>query len=369
MGNPWYLIHNLSLADSPALIFYKDRIRENIRRMITMAGGVRRLMPHVKTHKTKEIVEMYIHEGILKFKCATIAEAEMLGKAGAKEVLIAYQPVGPKINRIRKLMEKFSKTAFSVIVDNPESLKQYDKTMSALSVKPEVFIDLNVGMDRTGVKPGKQAEMLFEEGLHCKNIKMVGLHAYDGHIHDSNLAKRETHCHDAFKTVYELKSLLEEKFRIKLRLIAGGTPTFPIHATNPETICSPGTPVLWDYGYMEAFPDLDFLPAALLITRVISKPAGNMVCLDLGYKAVASENPLPRVKFLNVRESLPVSHSEEHLVVQVPERNKIQIGDIFYAIPKHICPTVALYDSAYIVADNQITDSWAVIARNRFISI
>ncbi len=369
MEDMWFEVDNLKKIHSPALLIYPERVKENISRMISVAGDANRLMPHVKTHKIKEIAEMQIQAGIHKFKCATIAEAEMLGLAGAAEVLIAYQPVGPNCSRVKELCLKYPETLFSVIVDNIESLSTFSEIIGNPEKKPGIYIDLNIGMNRTGILPNKDAEVLFEFGLSHGNVRMMGFHAYDGQIHDSDLTVREEKCRDAFGEVYSLKKKLETKYNLNLILVAGGTPTFPIHAKTPETICSPGTSIFWDYGYQEAFPDLDFLPAALLLTRVISKPAENHICLDMGYKSVASENPLPRVKFLNHPDAIPVSQSEEHLVVKVENSNDYQIGDAFYAIPKHICPTVALYGQAEIITNKKSVGQWKIIARNRKISI
>ncbi len=369
MGNQWFEVEDLSKIHSPALLIYPERIRENIRRMIAVTGDVNWLMPHVKTHKIKEVAEMQIQQGIQKFKCATIAEAEMLGLAGAGEVLIAYQPVGPNCYRIKELCLKYPKTHFSVIVDDKESLSCFSEAINSLNIKPGIYIDLNVGMNRTGILPDRDAENLFDYGLSLRNIKMLGFHAYDGQIHDSDLGEREEKCQKAFQKVHALRKKLEKKYNLNLNLVAGGTPTFRIHAKNRESICSPGTSIFWDYGYQEAFPDLNFLPAALLFTRIISKPAENLLCLDLGYKSVSSENPLPRVKFLNHPGAIPVSQSEEHLVAEVANSAEYKIGDAFYAIPKHICPTVALYDNAEVIRDKKIAGQWKIIARSRNISI
>src|SRR5207302_169959 len=86
---------------------------------------------------------------------------------------------------------------------------------------------------------------------------------------------------------------------------AGGTPTFPIHARRADLECSPGTCVFWDASSASKLPDLSFLPAALVLTRVISKPAPDRLCLDLGHKALASEMPHPRVQFLNLPDKTP----------------------------------------------------------------
>src|SRR3954447_14706206 len=101
-----YRIADTSAIFTPALLFYKDIIRHNIRRMIERAGGAARLRPHCKTHKTREIVRMQLEAGVVKHKCATIAEAEMLGALGVPDVLLAYPLVGPNCARLAALAQK-----------------------------------------------------------------------------------------------------------------------------------------------------------------------------------------------------------------------------------------------------------------------
>jgi hypothetical protein len=110
MNDRWYEIANVDDVDSPALLVYPDRAEENIRRMITIVGDVRRLRPHMKTHKLPEIIRMQLAHGITKFKCATIAEAEMPADCGAADVLLAHQLIGPKVQRFIQLLKKFPQT-------------------------------------------------------------------------------------------------------------------------------------------------------------------------------------------------------------------------------------------------------------------
>ena len=119
---------------------------------------------------------------------------------------------------------------------------------------------------------------------------------------------------------------------------------------------------------LEQLPEQPFEWAAILVSRVISIPSPDMICVDLGYKSVASENPLPRVYFLNAPEAIPIAHSEEHLVLKVPDAGQYKPGDILYGVPWHICPTVALYDKMFVVENNQVSGSYKVIARNREIN-
>jgi len=127
--------------------------------------------------------------------------------------------------------------------------------------------------------------------------------------------------------------------------------------------------LLWDYGYGSSLPDMEFLNAAVLMTRVVSKPADGLICLDLGHKSIASEMPHPRIKFFDMDEYTVVNHSEEHLVIRVIETDKFKTGDILYGIPWHICPTVDRHDFVTVVENNHATGRWSVEARKRFISI
>ncbi len=79
----WYKIKNITEIDSPALVIYSQRVKDNIQILLSMIDDVSRLRPHVKTHKTKEASLLMMDAGIHKFKCATISEAEMLAMAGA----------------------------------------------------------------------------------------------------------------------------------------------------------------------------------------------------------------------------------------------------------------------------------------------
>ncbi len=116
-------------------------------------------------------------------------------------------------------------------------------------------------------------------------------------------------------------------------------------------------------------PDLKFYLAAVLLVRVISIIDETTLCLDLGHKAIASENPLPRVKFLNVDDVKEIAYSEEHLVVGVHDTRKHAIGDVWYAIPYHICPTVSMYNVVHVIENNTYTQQWKVIARDRAITV
>jgi D-serine deaminase-like pyridoxal phosphate-dependent protein len=365
----WYDIANADEIPSPALVVYPDRIEENIRRMIRTAGNPARLRPHVKTHKTAEIVAMQMKQGIAKFKCATIAEAEMTAACGARDVLLAMQPVGPAVGRFFALKARFPGSAVSAIVDSEPVIEAIATMAASVGTNACLWIDVNAGMNRTGVAPGAEAVRLYRMIHERPGLEVGGLHVYDGNIHEPDLAARTRECEEQFAPV---RAMIEDMRRAGLPIpavVAGGTPTFPMHAKRGGVELSPGTTVLWDHGYRTSFPDLDYLLAALLLTRVVSKPAKNLVCLDLGTKAVATEMPQPRLSLLGVGPHRIVGHNEEHLVIETADAGAFRPGDVLYAAPVHICPTVARYEAASVIEQGRCTGEWRVVARNRTITI
>ena len=365
----WFRVNEPSHISSPSLLVYPERVAANIDRLIEIAGKTQRLRPHVKTHKMPAIVQMHLDKGITRFKCATLAEAEMLAMTGAEEVLLAYQPVGPNIQRIAALAKAYPATKFSAVVDTESIIRALSAACVADHVQLELLLDLDVGMGRTGIPPGPAAEALYHLISVIPHIEAGGLHVYDGQVRESDFQQRKVLSDSGFESVRVLKNKLT-KVRLPVpRIVAGGSPTFSVHALRPDVELSPGTYVFWDAGYQTAFPDLPFEPAALVFTRVISKPSRNRICLDLGHKAIASENPLShRVKILGHEDFEFVGHSEEHLVVKTSDSN-LDVGDQLFGLPWHICPTVALYDEAIVIREGNVDGSWKIPARARKIHV
>jgi D-serine deaminase-like pyridoxal phosphate-dependent protein len=365
---PWYQVENLNEIPSPSLLIFPDRIEANIKKMIEIAGNADQLRPHVKTHKMPEIVKLQMNHGINKFKCATLSETEMVARCGAPDILLAIQPVGPNIERFFRLKKEFKNIKISCIADNEEVIIQISDMARKTGLETHVWLDINNGMNRTGVTPGEKASRLYERIMDSPMLVAEGLHVYDGHIHEPDLTLRKKICEDSFLSVINLIEELKTEGISPVKVIAGGTPTFPIHTLRKNVETSPGTTLLWDWGYSSSFSDMDFLHAAVLLTRIISKPGIDLLCLDLGHKAVASEMPQPRIKLLGIDKYTIVNHNEEHMVIRTPLADKYKPGDALYALPWHICPTVDRHDTVYVINDQKVTGQWNVVARTRMIT-
>jgi D-serine deaminase-like pyridoxal phosphate-dependent protein len=364
-----YNIHDTGHLDTPALIVYPSMVKRNIQHLIKMFNNVEQIRPHVKTHKCPQVVQLLLDSDIKKFKCATIAEAEMLAEAGAADVLLAYQPVGPKIERLLKLMMKYPACLFSCLIDNQHIAEQIAEAARANQVQVRCLIDLNVGMNRTGIEPGEDAKTLFSYCNKLPGITIIGLHAYDGHLTDPDVHIRLDQAKSGFAAVQHLADELIAAGFSPLQVVAGSTPTISFYAGQSNVECSPGTFIYWDQHYQNAYPDLSFVQAALVLTRVVSKPTPATACLDLGYKAISSEGELKeRVNLFELTGTEFMSQSEEHLIIS-SETEHLQVGEAVYGVPYHIGRTCNLYETVSVVEGKEITGQWQNTARQRQLRI
>ncbi|PRY46955.1 D-serine deaminase-like pyridoxal phosphate-dependent protein [Spirosoma oryzae] len=365
----WYTITDVDALDTPALVIYPDRVRQNIDRLLAYVDDVSRLRPHVKTHKSPDASRLLLDAGIRKFKCATIAEAEMLAEAGAPDVLLAYQPVGAKQQRLIALIRAYPDTRFACLIDNLGTAEQLAERATDAGLSIPVYLDLNVGMNRTGILADDRAATLYQQLATLSGIQPVGLHAYDGHLRDTDLSVRAARCDAAFAPVAQLREQLRA-LGFDPIIVAGGSPTFPIHAQRPDVECSPGTFIYWDKGYGTTLPEQPFEPAALVVGRVISLPTPTTLCIDIGHKSVAAEGELAqRLTFLNAPDLRATGQSEEHLTVDAGDDHSYRIGDVLYGLPHHICPTVALFDRARTIEQGHLSGTWKTTARDRVLTV
>jgi D-serine deaminase-like pyridoxal phosphate-dependent protein len=352
--------------ESPALIYYEDIIEENIKEAIAMAGSAERMWPHVKTYKTAAVVRMLMEQGVGRFKCATIAEAEMCAQCGAKDILVSYPLVGPAIRRFIRLQQYYTSSKFWAIGDNHEQISLLGLCAMKADFSVPFLIDVNSGMNRTGVA-FEELEDFCTRAASFPGLTLKGFHCYDGHMGISNSGEREKAVLEETIKLAEIRAALEAKGLELPVLVLGGTPTFPFHVRNKDAFLSPGTFFIQDHGYEDKYKDLCFTPGAAILTRVISRPREDLFTLDLGYKAISPDHE-DRGIIVDLSEAKPVGHSEEHWVFRM-EGSCPDVGTILYVIPTHICPTSALYPGVSVVRGRKLVNYWEINARNRKIMI
>jgi len=371
-----YTIADTSRIITPAFVVFKEIVARNLQTMIDISGGVDRLRPHCKTHKMPAVTEMELQLGITKHKCATIAEAEMLAEAGVSDILLAYNIVGANIARVAEFVKQYPDVRFLVTADHPSPVESLSRCMSQAGLSVGVMLDVDCGMHRTGIQPGTEAVELYRTIAASPGLQAAGLHAYDGHHHEHDAAERRANIDRDWQQVIQLRDRLVAADLPVPRIVAGGTPAFPIHARRDEPTLelSPGTTVFHDAGSLANFPDLPFTPAALVLTRVISCPrsseGGDLLTFDVGSKGIASDPPVDkRAVFVDWPNVEVLSQNEEHLVVRTPQAGQFSPGDEQLVIPWHVCPTSAVHKQAYVVSGGKVVDRWDITARDRQLTI
>jgi D-serine deaminase-like pyridoxal phosphate-dependent protein len=360
-----------SAVASPQLVFAPAVIEANIAAVVQAAGGPGRLRPHAKTHKTIGVTRLQLAAGVTKHKCATIAEAEMLAVAGVPDVLLAYPAVGPTATRLAALAKAYPLTFFSALVDSDTGATHLADAAATAGVKLGYLVDLDVGQHRTGIAP-ERAVALYQSL--ATRLTPNGLHAYDGHNTAERRGDRDALARQSLAISVGVRDELRRRGLPCPRIVAGGTPGFPSYASIadvPDLELSPGTYVLHDHGYGTKYPDIaGVTPAAVVLTRVVSKPTANRVTFDCGTKSIASDPPAgKRLTILDDPTLVPVGHNEEHYVCETATPDRWPIGAVAYALPTHICPTVALYREALLVATGQVTGAWEVAGRDRRLTV
>ena len=367
-----YSIENPDEVLSPGLVVFEDIVRENLERMLEIAGAAERLRPHCKTHKMIDVTRLEVGMGIFKHKCATFAEAEMLALGGARDVFLAYNLVGPNLARAIRYRKRFPEVRLAVTADHPDPVDDLNGAMSSAGERIHVFLDIDTGLRRTGLAPGPEALDLYTRIHESSHLAPAGLHLYDGQNHQTDLAERQRAADRCWDEALTLRERLEASSLPVPAIVAGGTGTFPLYAKKgePGLELSPGTCVFHDAGYAREFPEMRFEAAALILTRVISRPGPRLVTFDLGYKACASDPPAgSRLGFPAIPDAREVLQNEEHLVVETEDAGRYRPGDVEMAIPTHICPTSALHSHAWVVAGGRAGKRWEVTARDRALTV
>ena len=370
-----YRIENADSIFSPGLLIFSDLVKQNLDEMIRIAGGPERLRPHCKTHKTKEVAKIALQFGVTRHKCATIAEAEMLAGAGVRDILIAYQLVGPNLQRVVRLAEKFPNVQFATLVDHPRAVDQLSRVVqesgnSKISIG--VLVDLNSGMNRTGIAIGPQAIELYEMIYSSDVLRIGGLHWYDGQHRQYDLLERTGLVNAGWEQLIRFRDQLLLSGLPVPRIVAAGTGSFPILAEHgePNLELSPGTTIFFDDDMATRFPEMKFQPALAILTRVISCNRVNELTLDVGHKACAADQPSGhRLAFPELSAVTELRHSEEHLVIQTPDADQFKIGDHLIAIPRHACPSSAVYRFANVIVEGRAVDRWEIVGRDRVLTI
>ena len=340
--------------------------------MIALAGGAARLRPHVKTHKMAEIVRLVESSGIRKHKCATIAEAEMVAAAGGTDVLLAYPLTGPNLKRFVQLVRGYRSTTFRATVDHPDAARALSAAAEGLVAPMPVLVDLEIGMGRTGIQPGEAAAELYALIDELPNLVADGLHAYDGHIHDTDLSNAAA-CRPIGPGEHAGAARPAAETG-PARASAGGG--WNADLADPCRARSPGRRMFAGNSRAIRQQLSDALSRPAIHPGGLAADAGGQPPgprADLSSTWVTRPSPptpsVPAHDPARLDDARPVVHSEEHMVVETAQADSIPIGTASPRDSDARLPDCRLHRRAYVIEDGQVVGQWEVTARDRVLGV
>ncbi len=365
-----YLLAESSQLMTPALLIYPEIVDSNIRAMISVLGGdTNRWRPHIKTSKLEFVMRRLVDHGIGNFKCATTLELLTACQAGATDILIAYPVVGANARRVAEIIDQHPGIRFSVLVENEAQVELW----KGRSI--DLFIDINPGMNRTGIRQENLAGITeLAQRIKSNGLQLGGLHYYDGHTGGLELAERDGVAHQGYDQLLAIVARLEAVgFQIP-EVISAGTPSLPCALSyqgfrNGSFVhrVSPGTIVYSDYTCLAQLPrEYGLRPAALVLSTIVSHPHERIFTCDAGHKAVSADAGVPTGAVVGHTDWRPGKPSEEHLPIEIPAGIDLPaIGDLIYILPRHVCPTVNNFNEAVLVRGGHLSEMATVTARGR----
>jgi D-serine deaminase-like pyridoxal phosphate-dependent protein len=349
---------------TPALVVYPELVDANIRTTLRMMGGdPNRWRPHIKTAKIASVISQMIGHGIRSFKCSTTLELVTACEADADDVLLAFPVVGANARRTIDLARKFPNSRVSVLIESNEQAGSWPGTNVG------IFIDVNPGMNRTGISQERAGDI-------CALAKQLGkafrgLHYYDGHVSAADVAQRERAAHEGYDRLIEIVRVLTAAGYAPDEVITSGTPAAPCALSHAGLRAgpflhriSPGTVVYNDMSSLAQLPDAGYTAAVVVLSTVVSHPAPNVFTCDAGHKSVSVDAGVPNCQIAGHPGFKPLKPSEEHLPIDAgAEEDVPPIGSKVYLIPRHVCPTVNNFDEALMVVEGEIRGVERVTAR------
>ena len=356
---------------TPALVLDLDAFERNVARMAEHCKvnglGVR---PHAKTHKSVSIAKAQIAAGALGVCCAKLGEAEAMAAGGIESILIT-SPVVTAQGMGRLMALNAEMADLMVVIDNPENARALAAFASEEKQTLKVLIDLDVGLHRTGIRPGDDAMDLAELIDAAEFLDLRGLQAYAGHLmHIHDFAERREKSLAAMKTLGEQRDALKAKGICCDIVSGGGTGSYNI---DPEakvlTELQGGSYIFMDKQYNDvalgngaSFP---FETSLFVQMSVVSNNTKNLATTDAGFKSFSTDAE-PPVLLSGAPEGAGFFFfGDEQGGILLPDGAQLPLGSVLTAMTPHCDPTVNLYDNYYVVKEDRLVDIWPIEARGR----
>ncbi len=344
---------------TPALLLYMDAVERNIAKMAAFFSGRScKLRPHMKTHKLPLIAQKQIESGAIGITCAKLGEAKIFLESGIKNILIANEVVAQE--KIRAMVNLSHYGELIVCVDHLQNAEEISEAAKRIGRKMDVLVEVNVGLNRCGVMPGKPALEFVEKVTKLKNLVFRGLMGYEGGLFVADLEEKKKRCMECNRLLVETKDLVEKNgFPVEI-VTGGGSNTFNLTGLYPGvTDIQVGSYVTMDSH--NRFYGLDFEQAIAVLTTVISRPEKGRAVTDAGMKSLSTDEGLPLCKTHGILVS-SLNEEHGHLRIEDPDHD-LSVGDKLEIIPSHGCTTIPLHDQYILIRNDHVESVVEIRAR------
>lgn len=362
-----------SYLETPSLLIDNDIALANIAMMQKKADSLGlKLRPHIKTHRMPYFAKLQMEAGACGIACAKIGEAEVMADNGIGDIFIANEVIGEdKYERLKALHRRIH---VRIGIDNEVQLAQMEKVFATEARPLEVLIEYEVGEVRTGVTNDEQLTRLVKAIQSSKHVVLKGIFSHEGHTYKADsiadcCAKAQAAYAKTVRAADLIRSLGADIDTVSI----GATPSV-MNGSSFEGITELrlGTYIFFDVGQSNAIHDFSHC-AATVLASVISKPEGNRVVLDTGAKALVSQNRPTGIcatagfGAIKGAEDITIANLfDEHGVLNSEKfKDLVNIGDKVEVIPSHVCPTVNLYDTAYLVSNGKVIRTLPIACRGK----
>lgn len=358
--------------DTPCLVLDMDVLERNLQKMqVAVERAGKHLRPHAKTHKCSALARRQIDAGAIGVCVAKVSEAEALVKAGLdSSILITGPIVTPgKVDRLVGLLSV--SPSLMVVVDHPRSMALLDAALRASGMSMDVLLDVDVGLNRTGVQP-PDALSLAEQINACPTLRLAGIQAYAGQVqHIRSYDVRKEASHQCLQEAVHIFRDLQAAVSTCTIFSASGTGTFDIDLTIPEVSeLQAGSYACMDTEYLDigsADNDTRFIsfdPALRLLTTVVSTNHEGFVTVDAGLKALYRDGGIPQVL---TPEYCALEYDwfgdEYGRIVGADNSGLPPLGTVLELVTSHCDPTINLFDRYFLARGDQVTGAWSIDLR------
>ncbi|MCJ1305452.1 hypothetical protein MMC08_008266, partial [Hypocenomyce scalaris] len=356
----------LEVLDTPSMIVDLDLMEANIKKLMDriLPTGVN-VRPHLKTTKSAILAQKMVDAGAKGGCVAKLSEAEVIAGAGFDDLLITCEIIGaPKVARLVELFRKYPK--IKIVIDSQIGASAINDALAASGIDQPIscLLDLDVGLHRTGVAPGKALTLAQHVG-NLGHLKLIGVQGYEGHLqHIHSRDERERRCLASMAILTETADALRKSDFDAQVVTTGGTGTAEFCVSVPGiTEVQPGSFIFMDTDYRNAVGSF-FSNSLTVLSTVISKQGPRFVTIDSGLKSLTTDSGLAEPKNLP-GYTYGVLGDEHGFLKWEGDSRELSVGDRVEMIPSHIDPTINLHDFYYAHRSGVIEEIWPVDARGK----